>query len=692
MTYSGEGKYETTCLSNGVIALRPGKNPLLAGSCIVSGFVEQNDTLIEQLAESPYPFYLDLRLDGVAMSAVPDSVRLIRQELDMSSGELLTELEWVYAPNSRLHIEVTQFVSRSTPTLAVSQITLTSDQACRVDLSPQIRTGLLGIMEYTVSSMIAEKMVSGAALINNSMVKAAGYSYGLNKLGVAMILNSEHVLKVEQERYIADLTPGTPCELALIAAFIAEVYTPEPHLEAIRLARWGEMLSAQVLRQFNREAWAKIWESRVIAEGATESEQLIIDSSFYYLQSGFHAGMIAGSAPYGLTQNAALSGHTFWDTDIWMLPPVALVQPEAARSHIEFRKNGLEGARKRAKLFGYKGAQYPWQTTKDGYEGTTTAFATGWSEQHVTPNVAVAAWMYQQIAGDMRLMRDYTWHILEGVADWITSRGVWTERGFEVHHMMGVDEELENVPNDGYFNIMAKMAVMYAIECAEALDYEVDDQWRRIADQFFLPRGADGSYLNFDPDTRIRKINPETLEVEEKMGIEQVDPSRLYFRVQYVMHFSPPIDYDSLKKVYIAEEATRHTWHSYSAAPGTPKSVSFIIPPFSTRACFFGDRDKGLELFRHSYEDYLLPPFQMIREYKFFDFGSYMTTYGAILSAVMMGFTGLRPTEPGYIKFKSSLPQGWNRITIGKITLGGKPYRLDAEHGEYATIIPLDDN
>ena len=34
-TYSGEDEYETTCLSDGVVGIRPGKNPLLEGNCIV---------------------------------------------------------------------------------------------------------------------------------------------------------------------------------------------------------------------------------------------------------------------------------------------------------------------------------------------------------------------------------------------------------------------------------------------------------------------------------------------------------------------------------------------------------------------------------------------------------------------------------------------------------------------------------
>ncbi len=692
LTYNGTGSYEPTCLTNGVLGIRPGKNPLLEGSCIVSGFVERSDLLIEQLAKAPYPFYTDLEMNGAKLSEAGENVRLVRQELDLSCGELRTELEWAYAPDDRLNIRLIQYVSRSTPVVAVCHAELTSGSACRVKLFPQIQTDGLGISQYTDDAVMARKMVSASGVSGNTMVKAAGFTYGLNRLGVGLVLASQQVARDDEQGYAAELNAGVPCTFELIAGLVSEIYNPDPHLEAIRMTRWGELIAANNLRQYNRDAWDALWLSRIVVDGATESEQLAIDSSFYYLQANCHYSVVAGYPPYGLTQNAALNGHTFWDMDIWMLPPLALVQPQAARGHIEFRKAGLENARMRAKVYGYRGAQYPWQTTQDGYEGTLAGIATGWSEQHVTPNVAVAAWMYQRIVGDERFMREYTWHILEGVAEWIASRGVWTEKGFEVRHMMGTDEELENVSNDGYFNLVSKMAMGYAIECAEKLGYTVNPEWRRIAERFYLPRSEEGRYLTFDPETRIRKINPATLEVEEVLGIERVDPSRLFLRAQYILHFSPPLDYASFEDTYIADDATQSTWLSYSAAPGTPKAVSFIIPPFSTRACFFGEREKGRFWFQNSYEEYQLAPFQMIREYKFFDFGSYMTTYGAILSAVMMGFTGLRPTEPGYVPFKASLPAGWQKITIGRITLGGKQYRLEATHGAPAQLILLDND
>ena len=48
-------------------------------------------------------------------------------------------------------------------------------------------------------------------------------------------------------------------------------------------------------------------------------------------------------------------GHTFWDQDIWMYPPLVLLHPDLARSSLRYRSERLPAARRIAKEFGYKG-------------------------------------------------------------------------------------------------------------------------------------------------------------------------------------------------------------------------------------------------------------------------------------------------------------------------------------------------
>ena len=64
------------------------------------------------------------------------------------------------------------------------------------------------------------------------------------------------------------------------------------------------------------------------------------------------------------------NGHVFWDTELWMYPPLLMLQPDIARSLLEYRFERLEAAKQNAFAHGYKGAQFPWESADDGSEDT----------------------------------------------------------------------------------------------------------------------------------------------------------------------------------------------------------------------------------------------------------------------------------------------------------------------------------
>jgi hypothetical protein len=54
-------------------------------------------------------------------------------------------------------------------------------------------------------------------------------------------------------------------------------------------------------------------------------------------------------------------------------------------------------------------------------------------------------------------------------ADWICSRGTWTERGFEVLYMGGPDEDTPQVNNSGYFNVGSMIVLRSAVALGKQL-------------------------------------------------------------------------------------------------------------------------------------------------------------------------------------------------------------------------------
>ena len=113
--------FTPTCLSNGVIGVTPGVNPLLQGKTLVSGFVFSHPQYgFESIAPAPFPLGLDIDVAGRRMRDAPGAVVTHSQSLSMESGELLTRMSFAPA-GEKIDLEVTQFVSRSVPCLVCQE-------------------------------------------------------------------------------------------------------------------------------------------------------------------------------------------------------------------------------------------------------------------------------------------------------------------------------------------------------------------------------------------------------------------------------------------------------------------------------------------------------------------------------------------------------------------------------------------
>ena len=105
----------------------------------------------------------------------------------------------------------------------------------------------------------------------------------------------------------------------------------------------------------HKAAWKEIWDTgRIDIEGDLEMAQAVYGSMYYILSSTRHDWPY-GLSPGGLPGGEEYMGHTFWDQDIWMYPPLVLLHPDLARSSMRYRKNRLPAARRIAKEYGYKG-------------------------------------------------------------------------------------------------------------------------------------------------------------------------------------------------------------------------------------------------------------------------------------------------------------------------------------------------
>ena len=96
----------------------------------------------------------------------------------------------------------------------------------------------------------------------------------------------------------------------------------------------------------------------------------------------------SGLSPGGLANGGYLKdyqGHSFWDTETWMYPPVLMLWPHIAKDLLLYRMNNINSARDRARETGYEGARYPWESGFTGVEVTPDCCPeTRDNQQHIT--------------------------------------------------------------------------------------------------------------------------------------------------------------------------------------------------------------------------------------------------------------------------------------------------------------------
>ncbi len=654
-------RFDPAYLSNGLIGIRPGPNPLAQAPSAVSGFVYRHIPFqMQALSPAPYPLVVDMQVGNISMLQRPDLVSIRRQTLEMASGELLTEMTFNPGNGVSFELQVLQFASRSVPALLCQEVSIKPSAAAHLALTAQI--GVRGVPGTVYRDHPPEET-------DIDLVMGFQSHGDLSRLGAAVVvLPQTGIVKSRSSRasnegvaqsYEWNARAGQTYRFQTIAAMVSQFYHPEPFLESIRMARWGAVLGFDLLRRQNRARWAELWKSRVKVTGDAES-QTVLDASFFYLHSSLNPSLMTGMPPFGLSQTGAYYGHSFWDTESWSLVPVMLASPETAKALLEFRRSSLGHARKLAALYGYRGAQFPWEAAPvGGFETTPTFAATGWEEQHSTPDVALGFWEYQRAAGDEDFLRQSTWPVLEAVAEWIVSRGVFTSRGFEIHHIMGPDEGLPNVNNDAYVNLVSKMVLQAAMRCAQKVGEVPAPEWQRAAQMMYLP---------IDPSRNIL------------LPCDNPPPGRNYpiGGLDMLTVHDPPISRKLFENTFDYNEGFRAK---------RPPAIGFATAAAAATAALLDKRHRARELFRESWQRDWMEPFGMLKEAPVETYGCFLTNCGSLLQTAMLGFTGLRIREGDWRAYPAILPEGWSRIEIDRIWVRGVPKRLVAENGKPAQLL-----
>jgi protein-glucosylgalactosylhydroxylysine glucosidase len=592
--------------------------------------------------------YLDI--DGARISA--RNTTNLRQELDMRGAGFTSSFDHA----DKASVTYTYYSLRHLPFTVLMDITITPKKDITIGGSSVMEApdALKDVQNYyneidrphVVISLLTSsaKSPTGKLLMCASNTFLFSEHHGEEPRVIhEMWDNNMHLMKFSKK-----LKAGQTYRFSIAGSSITSSHHDDPLNEAERLTIFAKLEGRDRLLQFHRKAWDELWKSDIIIEGDAQSQQ-DVHSMLYHLYSFSREGTSLSPSPMGLS-GLGYNGHVFWDTELWMFPSLLVMQPQIAKSLVEYRFQRLEAARRNAFAHGYRGAMFPWESAESGVEETPVWALSGPFEHHITGCVAIAAWNYYCVTQDKNWLREKGYPILSATADFWASRVERNGPGkYDIKNVVAADEWAENVDNNAFTNAAARANLQYATEAAKILGLPADADWAHVAANIPILKMEDG-------------VTREHATYKGE-GIKQADVNLLSY---------------PLKEVTDPKLIRKDLEYYETRVPneGTPAMTQAIFALLYAR---LGDGKKGFHFFQDAYVPNLNPPFRVIAETKGGTNPYFATGVGGIIQSVVMGFGGLEITPKGLTQIKSTLPPGWKSLTITGVGPERKTFKVTGQ-------------
>jgi trehalose/maltose hydrolase-like predicted phosphorylase len=297
----------------------------------------------------------------------------------------------------------------------------------------------------------------------------------------------------------------------------------------------------------HQRKWAHLWHrcDMNLGNGQEDVNRILRLHIFHLLQvvSPHLVGRDAGVPARGL-HGEAYRGHIFWD-ELFVLPFLTSRLPEMTRQLLMYRYRRLPAARRLARLSGYQGAVFPWQSGSTGQEESQLLHINPRSgrwvpdethlQRHINAAIAWNVWQYYETTGDHEFLGTYGAEMLVEIARFWASLATWDENlgRYRICGIVGPDEFHTSYPgsdrlgidDNAYTNIMAA----WCLRCVErALDDVGEDrrrelleelqvtdaqrrQWARVAQKLRVVFFSDGHVISqFDGYADLKEIDWES--------------------------------------------------------------------------------------------------------------------------------------------------------------------------------------
>jgi len=700
------GKVEAIfALGNGYLGIRSATEEQYLGevrNLFVAGtFNKFDDFEVTELPNAADILQLNITLNNERFSLDKGRLKEYRRDLNLKNGELVRRVIWENTQGHEFLLIFKRFVSLKNLHLIGQKVEIIP---LNCDAEIKIGSGING----QVTNSGAQHFHEGEKRIYDK--KYIQLLQQTTESKIDFVINSAHnyfidgeKVDVEQKMVIDRRKVFTEGTIFLnrnqVFNFekISSVYTSRDKensedysLDNLRQKSLNDLKKESdkgyaILYSESSEIWNRKWkEIDIKIDGDNDFDQLAIRFALYHLiiMTPAHDNRF-GVAAKGLS-GEGYKGHSFWDTEIFILPFFSYTLPEIARNLLIYRYNTINGARNKARNNGYEGAMYPWESAFTGEEvtpvwggvdiitGKATKIWSGFIEQHISSDIAFAVWQYHMLTGDQSFMQNYGYEIIFETATFWQSRLEWDEekQRYHINNVIGPDEYKEHVDNNAFTNHMAhwniEKAIMYYEELKadnrllwdklnERLKIEAKYQnWLDKLNKIYLPMSRNDMLIPQD-DTYLSKkiIDLTKYKKQTRVGtifddynLEQVNQIQVSKQADIMVLFY-------LLENRFSQEVKQANWKYYE--PKTLHDSSLSFSTHSVLASDMEDSKLAYELFQKAVGIDLGP------NMKSSDHGIHAAAMGGVWQAVVNGFGGVRMLD-GKLRVSPRLPKNWSML------------------------------
>jgi trehalose/maltose hydrolase-like predicted phosphorylase len=643
-------------------------HPRSKSGVYIPGITGTHPLLKEEIVNLPNFLVLEVYADEEKLDMDTSDILNYSRSLDLRDGVLYREFDWNTKFGAMIKCEYTRFVSRNTPNIVVQSVRFTADKDCQIDvksdINTEVRTNGFNHFIKVSKSYIDNKVLTQVETDNQDKV-----------LMMTEIFSENFDFTADEGDYSEIIL--TADKTVTINKLSCAMTTRDLTDEECSFDTLSEKLSSSKqkfnsLYNDNAKEWIDMWNrSKVIIDGDENAQRAVNFSIYHLLRASNYKDNRTAICAKGFAGEAYF-GHFFWDTEIYLIPFFLYTNPEIAKSLVEFRINTLNGAKRNAKVYGYDGAKYPWESSITGDEQCPN-WQYADNEVHINADVALGIWHYFCATGDEKFLVKSIDVLIETAKYW-TCRAEFKANGeININGVMGPDEYCCFSNNNAYTNYMVVNTLKYTLEAVKIaekynvttdLSEEQISKIKLIIKKLPLKCNKSGILMQCDGFDKFEELDFDKIWTDKSKPFGQFISQERNYRSKALKQadvlmipylFNKAMDKETITKNY--NYYYKYTTHD--------SSLSCII--HSIICAHLGDTKAAYNLFNKSLS---------------IDLGTgaaegiHIANCGGIWQGIVIGFAGMKWSyENDKLEFEPNLPKEWKRLEFN-IHFKGKFYNV----------------